>query len=100
MTYAVPVYSQTFLNTSGCEKEIQQIIDDSTFLGFLLLRVSGETIKYALLRKKLTLASEKRLIADIENIVKSGLEHGLSDTLEDKRLKWKQYENRQNIFAH
>ena len=85
--YAVPVYSQTFLNTSGCEKEMQLTIDDSTFLEVLLLRIRGETIKYALLRKKLILANEKRLIADIENIEKSGLDHGLSGILEDKKTE-------------
>ena len=42
--YAVAVYSQTFLNTSGCEKEMQLTIDDSTFLEVLLLRIRGKLL--------------------------------------------------------
>ena len=37
--------------------------------------------------KKLIWANEKRLKADIENIEKSGLDHGLSDILEDKKTE-------------
>ena len=59
------------------------------------MRIREETIKYASLCKKLNLANEKRLIADIETIEKSGLDQGLSDILEDKKTELEAIRNEQ-----
>ena len=55
----------------------------------------GGIIKYASLRKKLTLVNEKRLISYLENIEKSGLDHGFSDILEDKKTELETIRNEQ-----
>ena len=50
--YAVPVYSFDFLEKC-CPRDLCLSLEPDMFLEVLLLRIRGETIKYATLKKKL-----------------------------------------------
>ena len=82
--YAVPIYSYEYLNCASLGN-LHLTIADDLFLETLLLRLRGETIKYASVRKKNREATEKQLMSDIEYIEKSGRNRNMSDILEDKK---------------
>ena len=86
--YAVPIYSYQYLNSASFG-DLQLTITDDLFLETLLLRLRGETIKYASARKKIKEATEKELMSDIEFIEKSGFNFGSTDILEDKKRNLK-----------
>ena len=62
--YAIPVYNLDFLKDNFTSFEM--IIDHDLFLETLLLRIRGETIKFATTQKKKSSKVEKQLISDIE----------------------------------
>ena len=84
MMYAVKVYNLENLNTIK-DQNIQFTVDDSQFLEVLLLKIRGETIKFATGMKKKQNAEENKLILDIETLEKSGSVHD-SDSLEAKKV--------------
>ena len=64
LKYAVPLYNLDFLKNNFTN--IEMIIDHDLFLETLLLRIRGETIKFATTQKKKSSKVEKQLISDIE----------------------------------
>ena len=62
--YAIPVYNLDFLKDNFTSFEM--IIDHDLFLETLLLRIRGETIKFATTQKKKSSKVEKQLISYIE----------------------------------
>ena len=62
--YAVPVYQIEFLKNNF--NNIMFTVDNETFLEVLILRIRGETIKFASCLKKQTDIKEKELLKDIE----------------------------------
>ena len=62
--YAVPVYQIEFLKNNF--NNIMFTVDNETFLEVLILRIRGETIKFASCLKKQTDIKEKELPKDIE----------------------------------
>ena len=60
LKYAVPVYSLHHLQTAS-DEDIAFTINSSNFLEMLLLRIRGETIKYATYRNRQDNELENRL---------------------------------------
>ena len=82
--YAIPVYNLDFLRNRF--SDIEMTIDDDTFLEMLLLRIRGETIKFASYEKKKKMHQESRLIKDIETLESSEiLQASNMELLNDKR---------------
>ena len=80
--YALPVYNLDFLSTIP-DNNINFIISDGQFLEALLLRIRGETVKYASYQKKKDTEHEQRLISEIE-ILETGTEE-MADELYEKK---------------
>ena len=66
LKYAVPVYSIQHIKENP--DSISLILDDELFLEVLLLRIWGETIKFASHLKKEVDKNEKQLLKDIETL--------------------------------
>ena len=66
LKYAVPVYSIQHIKENP--DSISLILDDEMFLKVLLLRIRGETIKFASHLKKEIDKHEKQLLKDIETL--------------------------------
>ena len=66
LKYAVPVYSIQHIKENP--DSISLILDDELFLEVLLLRIRGETIKFASHLKKEVDKNEKQLLKDIETL--------------------------------
>ena len=64
LKYAIPLYNLDFFKNNFTN--IEMIIDHDLFLETLLLRIRGETIKFATTQKKKSSKVEKQLISDIE----------------------------------
>ena len=66
LKYAIPVYNLDYLekNFTG----FKMIIEPDLFLEALFLRIRGETIKFASIKKKSACRLEKQLITDIETL--------------------------------
>ena len=80
--YAIPVYR--FENISHIsDSDIQFIINDGQFLETLLLKIRGETIKFATELKTKTDTREKALQIDIETLEKMELAN--VELIEDKK---------------
>ena len=67
LKYAVPVYNMDKLEYI-LDDNLHLTIGDDTFLEMLLLRIRGETIKFASCKRKKQDVEEKRLIDEIEKI--------------------------------
>ena len=65
LKYAVPVYILHHLQTAS-DEDITFTINSSNFLEMLLLRIRGETIKYATYRKRQDNELENRLKSEIQ----------------------------------
>ena len=61
-------YIQLCFLENCCVQDLCLTIEPDTFLEVLLLRIRGETIKYAALIKKLQSKLEKTLISEIEKL--------------------------------
>ena len=82
--YAIPLYSVEFLNENY--SDIQFTIDNDVFSEMLLLRIRGETIKFATFEKKKRVHLENTLIKDIETLEASEqLQSSNTELLHDKR---------------
>ena len=79
LKYAPPVYDMTFLRTNY--SQINMIIDDDLFLEALILRIRGETIKFASIQKKNLCKTEQQLIKDIETLESESLKTSHNPTL-------------------
>ena len=66
LKYAIPVYSLQHIKEN--RDSISLILDDEIFLEVLLLRIRGETIKFASHFKKEINKNEKQLLRDIETL--------------------------------
>ena len=66
LKYAVPVYDLSYLE-NNCAK-FEMTIGHDLFLETLLLRIRGETIKFASVQKKNISQFEKQLLFDIEKL--------------------------------
>ena len=51
-SYACPVYSEQYLASSECRKEVRMTIDDALFMETLLMKIRSETITYSIRKKK------------------------------------------------
>ena len=83
LKYATPVYQLEFLQ--GNYQNISFTINDDYFLEMLLLRMRGETIKFATFLKKKEFKTEKELIKVIEQL-ESNFSQNLH-LLSDKRAE-------------
>ena len=91
--YALPIYNLANLDKIE-DNDIQFTITDGHFLEMLLLRIRGETIKFASYRKKQDKKLEEGLKYEI-NILENSQNPDISDILEQKK---KELENlRQKI---
>ena len=70
LSYAVPIYNPTNINTIP-DSEIEFTIPDDEFLEILLLKIRGETIKFSTRLKKQSDEYEKKLEIDINNLENS-----------------------------
>ena len=86
MKYAVPVYSIQHIKENP--DSISLILDDEMFLEVLLLRIRGETIKFASQLKKEIDENEKQLLKDIETLESDNdlLSANLQLLLDKKRI--------------
>ena len=66
LKYAIPVYSLQYIEENP--DSISLTLDDELFLEVLLLRIRGETIKFASHLKKENDKNEKQLLRDIETL--------------------------------
>ena len=82
--YAIPVYNLDYLKLSNGEN-IELTIDDNLFLETLLLRLRGETIKFASHLKKSKTEYEEKLKEEILNLEKSANIHAVINLLQDKK---------------
>ena len=82
--YSIPVYDMKYLESN--DEDIQFVISPDLFFETLLMRIRGETIKYASVLKKSNNRKEISLIKDIENL-ESMEESGWNNTnlLESKK---------------
>ena len=71
--YAIPVYRIENISHIISDSDIQFIINDGQFLEALLLKIRGETIKFATKLKTKTDTREKALQTDIETLEKNGI---------------------------
>ena len=81
LQYACPVYSLEYLRD---QTDIEMTIDHDLFLETLLLRIRGETIKFATTEKRKAEAKEQQLIKDITTLEKSPSVFS-TDLLTDKK---------------
>ena len=88
--YAVPVYDKMFLKNYYNYKDIVFKEDDDVFLEMLLLRIRGESIKFATEFKKQQNSKEKQLVEDIEYLEKSNLDAQNFDLMTDKKVELEQ----------
>ena len=84
--YALPVYNPAYLKINKFEN-IQLRIDENLFLETLLMRLRGETIKFASQLKKNQNAKEKQLIKEITDLEKSKNIFAVIDLLHDKKRR-------------
>ena len=66
LKYAIPVYELKYLKNTFTS--FAMVIDQDLFLEMLLLRIRGETIKFATAQKKNFSKIENQLISDIETL--------------------------------
>ena len=82
--YSIPVYDMKYLESN--DEDIQFVISQDLFFETLLMRIRGETIKYASFLKKSNKRKEISLIKDIDNLEsmeESGRNH--TNLLESKK---------------
>ena len=70
LKYAVPVYNLENIHNIPDDK-LQMKIDHDLFLEMLLMRIRGETIKYASYKKKVSKEIENNLISEIDSLEKN-----------------------------
>ena len=68
LNYAVPVYSIDYIKNSESNEYIQFVVDDNDFLELLYLRIRGESIKFASIKKNKQIHRKKTLKKDIESL--------------------------------
>ena len=85
LKYAVPVYDPNYL-TIIPDEEITFTINDANFLEMLLLRIRGETIKYATYCKRQENKLENRLKSEIQDLEKSSTQIS-QETLDNKKAE-------------
>ena len=51
LNYAVPVYSIDYIKNFESNENIKFVVDDDDFLELLYLRIRGESIKFASIKK-------------------------------------------------
>ena len=83
--YAVPVYNLDNIHQIG-DTNLHIELNDSEFLEMLLLKIRGETIKYASNLKKGHEIREQQLISDIELLENSNISNNVAE-LEEKRIE-------------
>ena len=83
--YAIPVYSLDFLSKAPNDS-IQLTLKDGQFLEILLMRIRGETIKFASFKKKMDLNIENQLKSEIKKFEEN------KDTAEHVLLEGKKCE--------
>ena len=91
--YVVPVYDLMYLEKNY--NDITFTIGCDVFLEMLLLRIRGETIKFATFAKKQNISKEKELIKDIEYLERN-IEyqpHNLN-LLSDKKSRSRKFERK------
>ena len=88
--YAVPVFDYSFLKNYCNYKDIVFKEESDTFLEMLLMRIRGESIKFATALKKETDEKENQLIEDIEHLERSNLDTKNFDLLNDKKVELEQ----------
>ena len=82
--YAILVYSFDFLRNSF--GGIEMTIDDDSFLEVILLRILGESIKFASYERKKQMYQENSLIKDIETLESNeNLQASNAELLQDKK---------------
>ena len=81
LQYARPVYHPEYIKQNT---DYEMTIDHDLFLETLLLRIRGETIKFATNEKKRMEAKEQQLVKDIETIEES-ISGFSTDLLSDKK---------------
>ena len=82
--YAVPIYTIEYIRNNY--SDIQLTIDPDTFLEVLVLRIRGESIKFATHEKQKRSKLESNLINDIKILESSETLHASNmDLLEDKK---------------
>ena len=84
LKYALPVYNLDFIKSNF--NSFEMTIDQDTFLEMLLLRIRGESIKFASGQKKKESKTERQLIKDIETLESQESNFASNSTLlPDKR---------------
>ena len=66
-TYALPIYSEEYINKNNGES-LEILIEDSLFLNTLLCQIRGETIKYSKRKARETHSMENNLIEEITKL--------------------------------
>ena len=97
IAYALPIYNIDFVTNHENDNDILFTIDDNQFLEILVVKITGETIKYSSIKKKNYIKKETELKQEIECIENSPtLELNLNllitkkrrtDSLERKKIK-------------
>ena len=83
LNYAVPVYSIDYIKNFESNENIKFVVDDDDFLELLYLRIRGESIKFASIKKKQIDIQEKTLKKDIESLESNPLPN--QQLLDDKK---------------
>ena len=65
-SYACPVYSEQYLASSECRKEVRLTIDDALFMETLLMKIRSETITYSIRKKKERTEKERKILSDLK----------------------------------
>ena len=66
-TYALPIYSEEYINKNNGES-LEILIEDSLFLNTLLCQIRGETIRYSKRKARETHLMENNLIEEINKL--------------------------------
>ena len=90
--YAVPVYNREIIDAIP-DANLELIIPKKDFLELLLLRIRGETIRYASVLKRNTRKRELQLISDIEELEKNRHYSNNNDGLDDKKAELEEIRN-------
>ena len=83
LRYAIPIYNLENIHNVP-EKNLHLKIDYDLFLEMLLMRIRGETIKYASHKKKLRKEIENNLLSEIESLEKNLRSDNYDSYLEKK----------------
>ena len=84
LNYALPVYNFDFLENND---NIQMTIDNDLFLEVLLLKIRGETVKFASKLKRQTSQTETKLLEDIKTLENLETNQFTLKHLEDKQVE-------------